>query len=193
MDKYFDFVWNLAVTSNGTILAATYGAVLRSTDGGYNFDYTLNSDPNNTARYASCTDVVVSPNGTIYGALSYNGAVHGIFKSTDDGQTWTDITPTSSSFNSQYYRIVLAVAPSAPDTLYVLGSTVEYDADNNRIHILWMYDNNTGTWEDRSANLPKTDGLTGTFDSQNGYDLTIAVKPDDPNLVYIGGVNLIFH
>ncbi len=191
-DSYFDYVWNLAVTSNGTLLAATYGGVERSTDGGVTFDYVLDSDPNNTYNFASYSDVVVAPNGTIYGALSSNGDKHGIFKSTDDGQTWVDITPTATGFNQNYNRLVLAVAPSAPDTLYVLGITGDQDADGNTIHLLWMYDNNTGTWQDRSANLPKTNGLTGTFDSQGGYDLVIAVKPDDPDVVYAGGVNLYF-
>src|SRR5690606_41232796 len=55
------------------------------------------------------------------------------------------------------------------------------------------------SWEDRTANLPTAEQFSvpsnfpedlGAFDSQNGYDLVIAVKPDDPNVIFIGGTNL---
>ncbi len=184
-DRYFDYVWRIQVTSTGTVYVATYGGIYRSTDG-TNFSMVLNSDPNGTYNYASYTDVVVSPNGTIYAYLSYNGAVNGIFKSTD-GINWSNITP-SSGFIPTFKRGVLAVAPSAPDTLYLLA--YGEDSNGNETHILWMYDNNTGTWYDRSANIPMLGGQTGDFDSQGGYDLVIAVKPDNPNVVFIGGTNL---
>ena len=48
-------------------------------------------------------------------------------------------------------------------------------------------------WTNLSANVPDFDGqMDGVdpFHIQGGYDLMIAVKPDDPNVVLLGGVNL---
>ena len=42
-----------------------------------------------------------------------------------------------------------------------------------------------GTWEDRSSNLP-------TINSQRGYCMVLAVKPDNENHVVFGGSNLWF-
>ncbi len=186
-DSYLDYVWNMKVTTNGTLLVAAYGGILRSTDGGQTFSIVIDSDPNNYGYYSRCTDIEIATDGTIYAVLDINGQNYGVFKSTDDGQNWTNITP--SSFN--VHRTVLATAPSAPDTLYVLGYK-STDATGTESFSFWMYDNNSGTWDDRSANIPALGGQTGNFDSQGGYDLVIKVKPDDPNLVYIGGTNLFF-
>ncbi len=188
-DRYLDYIYKIQVTQNGTVLVASFGGIFRSTDGGQSFSIVLNSDPNSDGSYSYTSDVVVAPNNVIYAVLDANGSNHGIFKSTDDGATWTNISPNSSSFADDYNRTVLAVAPSAPDTLYVLGYR---NKDTIEHFILWMYDNNNGTWEDRSDNIPELGGKTGYFNSQGGYDLVIKVKPDDPNLVYIGGTNLFF-
>jgi photosystem II stability/assembly factor-like uncharacterized protein len=44
-------------------------------------------------------------------------------------------------------------------------------------------------WEDRSSNLPSGGRLDG-FRTQLGYDLVSMVKPDDENVLFIGGTNL---
>ena len=64
-------------------------------------------------------------------------------------------------------------------------------------HGIWKYTylsgdgtGNGGTWDDRTDNVPQFGGLAGDFDSQGSYDLVIKVKPDDPDVVFIGGTNL---
>ncbi len=51
---------------------------------------------------------------------------------------------------------------------------------------------NSGTAEDRSANLPIFPffGDEMWFDTQNNYNMALAVKPDDENFVLIGATNL---
>ena len=58
---------------------------------------------------------------------------------------------------------------------------------------LFRFDEGTLSWTDLSAGLPNEPGcLSGNdpFAVQTGYDLVIAIKPDDPLTVYIGGTNI---
>jgi hypothetical protein len=38
--------------------------------------------------------------------------------------------------------------------------------------------------------VPNRGGFVGNFNPQNGYNMVVAVKPDDPNIVLLGGTNL---
>jgi VWFA-related protein len=53
-----------------------------------------------------------------------------------------------------------------------------------------MYDHDTDTWTDSTEYLPNRGGKTGTFNSQNGYDLIIDIHPENGNIVFVGGRNL---
>jgi len=95
-------------------------------------------------------------------------------------------------------RIVLRYAPSNPNVAYAfyengLSSdppTPQPEADLFRLDI----SGTSYTWSNRSANMPNFAGndLAGSdpLTVQNGYDMEVAVKPDNPNVVFIGGTNL---
>ncbi len=141
--------------------------------------------------------------GVVYAAGSFlaGGPMNGIRRSTD-GINWTDITPPSV-FPPDYERIVLALAPSNQNVLYVLVQGVPTGEPNsvNR-HQLWKYTyvsgNGTGSggiWENRGANLPQPgQNSYGTFnepfDSQGGYDMFMSVKPDNENFLVVNAVNM---
>src|SRR5205085_6576166 len=58
---------------------------------------------------------------------------------------------------------------------------------------LFRWDNTASTWTDLSATLPDETGCSSgndPFSVQTGYDLVVAVKPDDPTTVFIGGTNV---
>ncbi len=185
-DSFFDYVWDIKVASNGDVLVATYDKIYKSTDGGANFSAVL--EGRSTSSYSSYTDIEIASDGTMYASLSSGGDNGGIYKSTDGGDTWTDITP--SGFPSDFQRVVIGSDPSNADIVYFLGNTNSTDADGRTIHLLWKYDNGSGTWTDLSANIPMPNTVSGYFDSQGGYDLVIKVKPDNSNVVFIGGTNL---
>ncbi len=165
--------------TNGDILVADFFGIQRSENGGTSFSQVLSN------TFQGWSDIVVTSGGILYAALEGRG----IFKSVDNGDNWTNITdsgfPTANGA-----RIELGLAPSAEDTLYVITTISQNPTD---LHELWMYDDNDGgvsTWVDRSNNIPSFGGNVGDFDSQSGYDLLVAVKPDDPDFVVIGGTNL---
>lgn len=193
-DNFFDFVWNLAIRpQSGTIYAATLGAILRSTNAGANWTSLIVGQDANGAL-SQYTDVVVAANGDVYAALSRNGAnlnnqQYGVFRSTNDGQQFSIITP--AALVADPHRLVLAAAPSDPNTLYLLAQSKAAGAVASD-HQLFRYNAANNAWTDLSASIPNEQGLSGnsSFSSQGGYDLIVKVKPDNANAVWIGGTNL---
>jgi photosystem II stability/assembly factor-like uncharacterized protein len=209
----WDYVWNIAVDNSRTdsdiVYAATIGAVMRSNDGGTTWQIVKGSltDPNTNPSGPfgpRLTDVIVTPSGVVYASLSWvdlqldagiSAIDAGIWRSPD-GMTWTNITPSSASGwpAGNYKRIVMSYAPSNANVIYILAET---PGTNPTGHSLWKYtffsgdgSGAGGEWENRSENLPNENGPTGVFDSQGSYDLVIAVKPDNEQVVFIGGTNL---
>lgn len=210
-DSRFDYIWQIATDPSNTAQDELYavsalGGVSRSVDGGATWTTVLGSFANTSALFA---DIAVTSTGVVYAALSQytvgNGTatVRGIFRSVD-GITWTNITPTE--WPAQYKRIVIAVAPSSENEVYFLAETpnsgfegefVLLEETRTEWHSLWKYtyvsgdgSGSGGTWDNRSANLPAFGGRTGDFISQGSYDLVMAVRPDNPNVLFIGGTNL---
>jgi photosystem II stability/assembly factor-like uncharacterized protein len=103
--------------------------VYRTTDGGETWTKTLYVNDRTGA-----IDLAVRPDDpdVLYAAMwersrrawnfVENGAGSGIYRSSDGGQTWTQLNTAESGFPSgdSVGRIGLAIAPSRPDTLYAL-------------------------------------------------------------------------
>jgi hypothetical protein len=100
-------------------------------------------------------------------------------------------------YNAGWARIVLALAPSNQNLLHVLvengqkASAGQPEADLFRCDMSAV----PFSWSNRSSALTAklNDGTTiedTWFEAQGGYNLSIAVHPTQPNLIYVGGVNL---
>ena len=197
-DRVEDVMSKIAINpTNGNIYVARLGGVMRSTDGGATWGTVISGFTGSTNEI---NDVVINTAGVVFvsfsGTAGAPGGMAGIWKSTTGNSgTFTRIAspgvPAAWPADGTYGRIVMAIAPSAQNTLYAL---LENPAATPTGHSLYMYDNGTGVWTNRSANLPDEPGgdLAGNdpFDSQGGYDLVISVKPNDPNFVVIGGTNI---
>lgn len=178
------------------VLAAVYGGVFRSNDGGGSWHTVLGIDTNavNASLY---TDIRVSSTGVFYVAAGNNSAIEGLWRSAD-GLAWTEITPAGFPGNCE--RTVLAIDPQNEDVVYWFSET---PGQGTQGHSLWKYrylsgdgTGPGGAWENRSDNLPNG-SCTGyfTFDfgyinSQTSYDMSIGVHPGDSTVLFIGGTNL---
>ncbi|UTW62934.1 T9SS type A sorting domain-containing protein [bacterium SCSIO 12741] len=90
-----------------------------------------------------------------------------ILKSTDGGSNWTDISPQGTSL---FARVELAVS----------------DLDSN---FLFAIDMQGTTLKSNDAGATWTTATRiRNYDSQQGYNMTLAVSPLDTNLILIGGI-----
>ena len=196
----FAYTWRILVhpTSTDTVLfvASAENGVLRSTNAGRTWTTSLGS----TSLF---TEVYCVSDGTLYATLSGNSRFanqpasrRGIFRSTDLGVTWQDVSPSFLPASTR--RIVLGIAPSDPKQIYAIAETPNSgtmgkfllrDGERTEWHSIWKYHADRG-WEDRSAALPLFGGRSGDFFSQGGYDLVCTVSPFDTNFVVVGGTNL---
>lgn len=195
VDDPFDIMSRVEVNpTTGSLFVCSNGfGVYRAPDG-QNFE--SQAVLGNPVSMMHC-DLAVSYSGYLFAALSTEKIVDGaneprqtgLFMSTDDGDTWTDITP--SGFPQAHGRSVLASAPSDDCILYVLTENLSSDA--NQGVTFFRIDVHENTVSDRSANLPDFrsggDG-SGYMNLQGGYNMVVAVKPDDPNFVVVGATNL---
>ncbi len=200
----FQGVWDLEIAYDGwdagALYAACYGQILRSSDDGASWETVLGD----STGPSFSTDIAFTP------VLSYAAiggftitpvtpAQRGVFLSTDR-RDWIDITP--QDFPADARIVKLAVAPSDPYILYIVTERPEpYSnqqlAFTSSSHTLWKHTHDpstgTGSWEERTSSLPGGGiGNAGNngFNSLGGYCLTMAVHPDDPDILFLGGTNL---
>jgi len=156
--------------------------VFRSVDGGQSFEKVLYKDENTGAA-----DLAFDPTNpqTIYAVLwaarvapweirsgeSFVAAGSGLFKSSDGGGTWRQLTKgLPASGDGGLGRIGIAVAPSQPSRLY---ATVE--AKNNAG--VYRSDDAGESWQ--QVNSDHRIGGRGPG------AMGIAVSPDNPDVIYI--------
>jgi len=149
-----------------TVLVASDLGLFRSTDGGETWVSALSG---------TATDLIRDPADPqiLYTSIRRTG----VFKSTDGGSTWTQLTegfPTSN-----VGRINLALAPSSPETVF---ASIQNNSESDLLGI-WRSTDGGGSW----IQLPSGGASCG---SQCWYNMTIAVHPTDPNLVFFGGISL---
>ncbi|MBY0493963.1 MAG: glycoside hydrolase [Cyanobacteria bacterium] len=107
----------------------TERGIFRSTNGGATFERVLYKDENTGG-----TDVLIDPSNSniVYAALwqarqgpwengAFNGPGSGLFKSTDGGTTWRQLTNGFPNFeNDRLGRIGIGIAPSRPSRLFAI-------------------------------------------------------------------------
>lgn len=207
-DNRMDFVLKVAVNPlNGDIYVACVGQILRSQDGGATWTGVQTST--NFASSNQFTDVIITSTGRIYTAFSgttNNGSssVDGVWTSaTGDAGSYTRIagtgaatTPATWNAYGAYGRVVLGLTPSNENIVYALyyknvASSCTGTATPEAEFFRW--DQSASSWTDLSATLPDEPGCSDgndPFAVQGGYDIVVAVKPDNANTLVIGGTNI---
>jgi photosystem II stability/assembly factor-like uncharacterized protein len=174
--------------------------IFRSTDGGKTFEKVLYKD-----EYVSGNDVRIDPKNPniVYAALwqqqqsyiegaEFGGTEGGIFKSTDGGTTWKQLT---NGLPAGVIEANLGVSMSAPNTVYamVAGTSGSAAPARGTTGTIGFYKSTDAgehwTLAARDANNPAA-SPSATLDPRplvriGGGDLpTIAVDPKNPNVVY---------
>lgn len=206
-DNTFDYVWSIAIDPTNqeedvVLAATTSGAIMRSSDGGGTWGLSIGGFGNNNSYF---TEIAVSQTGVFYATLSQyaypnSSKTKGIFRSTD-GINWADITPQDMPL--QYKRVYIGIAPSDENQVYFIAESPNYgklttnSMGDSLWHSLFKYTyisgdgtGGNGKWENRTVNIPRPEKVRWHMNSQSSYNLLIAVKPDDPDFVILGGTNL---
>ena len=193
----FDVVFRIAInpanTEEDEIYAATYGTIQRSLDGGESWYDVLGTFESTDYAW---TDVMVTPSGVIYATLDSDILGGGFWRSEDHGETWDDILP--ANFPTTFHRTVMMYDPSDENVLYFLSVTpgAGYIGQGGG-HSLWRLtrSGDFDIWENLSANMPNFQnespiGFGYDYHSQGGYNMVVAVHPENPDVVYIGGTSM---
>jgi photosystem II stability/assembly factor-like uncharacterized protein len=163
---------------NSNVLLATdrWGeGIWRSSDGGINWTKVY-SAPNDSY------DIEFKPGNS---NIVYASGLGFIAKSTDNGQSWTEIT-TGPWLSGGV--IMLAVTADASSRLYALQET------GGGYHATFLSLNEGANWTTQSDNSSGTNNIL-TYNQNNGggqapRDMDIVVSPTDKNEVYVAGVEL---
>jgi PKD domain/Secretion system C-terminal sorting domain len=169
---------------NGDVFVSTIDNGLnRSSDGGATWVKVLGSG---VAGFAANTNWRVQQVGNvIYTATSSN-----VYKSTANGDvgSWTGLSTISNGFPTGFSRMEMAVAPSDANVIYLVGNqggigSAVYKTANGGT--TWTASQRL-SWRDGGGAASNADFTRG----QAWYDLSLAVSPTNPNVAYVGGVDL---
>lgn len=154
------------MTSTGLMLATSYDGLLMSRDGCH---WRLASGP---LGMGATSAVSIGGDGTIYAALSDPVAGIKVFKSTNDGTSFSD---TSATLPQADWWSDMAVAPSDSQIVYLTGFRLGGSSPRTRVLVRSV--DGGQSWQE----LPTT-----AFVGTNYSDLYIAaVDPTEPNTVFV--------
>jgi hypothetical protein len=212
LDNAFDLVHRIAVHPlNGNVYAAVHRRIMRSTDGGQSWQAVLEG-PSPTTASGGITDVIIGSNGSkIYAAISGanpDRSLAGVWESTSgDVGSWKRIAggasgQTDSIAGWQAYpnweRIVLALN-SANTKLFMLYQNGKSASDAVPVPEADLFradvssgNPNTYTWTNLNNYVPDEPnyneaGIDPYTTQFSGFNMSINVKPDNDNILFIGG------
>ena len=175
----FEVIPSMVVTPDSSyVFAASFSGLWKSKDAGVTWTKVLGLSVAGGAS-DKFWRVQYMGNGLVYACTE-----SAIFKSTLGGEvgTWTRIVQTSWS------RMEMCAAPSDPNTIYCVG------AEGGRGSAVKRTNNGGTNWTDMPR-IPFRDGCGGnpsTTDFTRGqvwYDLTLIVAPNNPNHIWVGGID----
>ena len=178
---------NIFVAATGLLFGKNpERGIYRTLDGGNTWERVLYISDSTAA-----IDVVINPvnPNIVYAAMwerirrpnhrQAGGITSGIYKSTDGGTTWTQLTNGLPPNSPTVGRIGLTISPSNPDVLYAI-----YADHPGYFMGLYKTVNGGSSWFSVGS------GLSQLFSSYGWYFGQVYVDPSNPNIVYALGLDL---
>ncbi|HNM14985.1 MAG TPA: hypothetical protein PKJ64_09480, partial [bacterium] len=144
---------------------------MRTTDGGTNWTKV------HTAGNNRIQQVLADPSD--FNIQYATAEALGFLKSTDAGITWA---PSSTGIGA-VDRLEMAIAPSNTNLLY---ASVESGTNS----VLYRSTNGGANWATVADTTGQSASSIAWLGAQGWYDNTIAVHPYDPNILFVGGINI---
>ncbi len=153
-----------------TLLAATSYGIYKTTDDGVNWTEKEGGNFKDIVFHPTNEDIIyATKNGDFY-------------RSDDMGESWTEIFDGLPGGN----RGTIAVTPAAPDYVYFVLT-------NQRSFKGLYFSDDAGlsfSEQSTSPNIMTWDCNGNGTGGQAWYNLDIAADPNDPDVIYVGGVNI---
>ncbi len=175
----------LVTPDSGIVYAATFAGMYKSKDQGNSWYKVLGSG----SAYGFATDNFYNIQRGSDGVL-FAATASGLYKSALNGEvkTWEKVS-ANPGFPTDFSRIQMAVASASPNIVYVFGS------EGGKASAVYKTLDAGVTWQNMGK-LVWQDGCSGSSNgtditrTQAWYDLTLTVAPNNPNVIYLGGVDL---
>jgi hypothetical protein len=165
--------------STGDIYVATRAAgVQRSSDGGETWSQVLGSG--NGSSNNAIADLALTADGEIFAGIGIFSTDGIYFSETGDVGSWTK--QTNGFPGSNIWRIIITTSPSDPNRAYA----VPMRASDGLIDGFYRTEDKGTTW----VEVENPGGDRNYARSQAWYDLSLAVDPNDPDVVVTGGLNI---
>ncbi len=191
-NKAYDYVSKIMVspTSGNLFVCANGFGIIK-------FNVTSNTDAISLggANNHYWADIDIDAAGNIIGFLSESRSSSiatptnspGVYRSTNDGSTWTRIG-SDSDLNAEYDRGLVRIAPSNTDIAYLFMVNDKepyfYKIDIAGGNIINRTSNANGSYPGASSSIIEKLG------KQGDYNMTLAVHPTDENFVIAGSTSL---
>jgi len=165
-------------TDGDVIIAATTSGIFRSSDGGSTWTHTLTTSCVRHMEFKPGTP------GTIYGTSSTSycgGGSNAVFyRSYNNGINWNT---TSLPGGGNLDRMCIGVTADSPNEVFLLASEDDSSNDNDFKALYRSTNNGASFTEIVPTHAP-------SLGSQQWYDWSFTVDPDDTDVMYAGGVHL---
>ncbi|MEZ5013072.1 MAG: T9SS type A sorting domain-containing protein [Chitinophagales bacterium] len=176
----FDYCQDMVVDPvNGDVYVGTRSAGLqRSTDGGATWEKVLGSGTGMGNN--SICDIEYLEGGGFMASIGIFETDGIYYSPTGDAGSW--VKQTSGLPTAGYFRIKLATAPSDGDVAY----SIYCNSSDYKVKGIYKT-------TDRGVNWTEISRPENNYEfaaRQAWYDLSLAVDPNDPNVVAMGGLNL---
>jgi photosystem II stability/assembly factor-like uncharacterized protein len=203
----FFFVNKIVISPHDSqrLYAATGQGIFRSLDGGASWQRVLER----MSPFDGCADLVARPGATgdyLYAACGrfFASAVFR-HKNAEGDAPWEEVLAEPNMGRS-----VIAIAPSQPDTVYVLSASLEFGRFNQGFLALFRsqaagdkdsFEKRVTNQSDVRMNTMLLSNQSGFFAdlcsggaqriaSQGWYDIALAVDPVNPDVLWAGGIDL---
>ncbi|MTI20307.1 PKD domain-containing protein, partial [Fulvivirga sp. RKSG066] len=184
----FYYTQKIVITNTSRIFALTAALEIQDIVQGTNPGLRYSDDGGITWNTAisniNMADIEIEDDGVNGETLYASDMSGGVYKSIDNGENWSDISPGDTG-----NRVELAVAPSDVNTVYAVAAL--------GTNVGWFKKSVDGgdTWSNVTIPLylEQTGCTAGSNDFTRGqawFDLILAVYPNDPNSVIAGGIDL---
>jgi len=172
-------------TNPSEIIAGTAAGLYKSLNAGGTWTQIQLTGTLGSLNSSMVSDVKWSSDGKNVFVSFYSGTGNMIY-SNNGGSTWAMENTSNTGYPTSPGRIDIAIAPTAPNTVYALMSNPSECTKG-----VYKSTNAGHTWAAVAVGGPLFQLFEegGGAGCQGGYDMAIAVSSSDPDKFYMGGVN----